>query len=534
MAGNAVLFAVDRSRVQSILTRAGWKVREKKLAVWNFFLARETEAGTIFLVTEPDHDLYIILGLTNETIQLPPYGRGGLPLFSYLNARYGISEKEDSTKFLYDTLRSHIWRTGEHAELRRFSAFNHITKCAYLSTYDGHLWKMDGTTIARCSNGEDGIFFADDDGGLPCPEIEIGPHGELLQFLTGLNFAALSPGGMTPIHQQRALMVWMLSTALPDLMPTKPLLIVEGAPGSGKSSAMQLLQLALLGKKRPTILSAKQEDDFGIILLRAPICVLDNLDGYVPWLPDAVCAYVTAGEWTRRRLYTDNEQITIRPHSFIAVASKNPVSFRREDTADRCIVLRLERRKKFQHQGKLEAKVLGQRARLLGEFIWLINQMVKTIRERTVDEEIEEVNRMADFAGMTRVVGKVLDWTTDDVENLLHSLQSERNAFINEGDSLGEILGKWIVYRPKNGPSNINREIPLNLLFAELETISEANSLQFYRTPQILSQKLRSPHLENDFVIESSNVDGHAAYRIRRRTDPQLASVPLSKKFTEE
>ena len=523
---HVILFADNRLRVKHILERPQWKVREKHMALWNYFLARETEAGSYFLVTEPDEELYIVLGLSGETIRLPPYGRGGLSFFAYLHQRYGLSEREDATKFLYATLRLYVFQQGDHVELRRFSVYNLKTQAAYLSSYDGGSWRMSGDTPPeRIGNGEDGVFFADDDGGQPCTP-DVGNHGVLIPALTSINFAETSPGGMTPTHQQRALIVWLFMLAFPDLMPTKPLLIVEGAPGSGKSSCTQIIQLALMGMKRPIILQKNKEDDFGIILLRSPICVLDNLDSYLEWLPDAVCAYATSAQWTRRKLYSDNEEVTIRPHAFIAVASKNPASFRREDTADRCIVLRLERLKAFTKQQKRETQILQQRDKLFGEYLWYINEIVKVLRTGVFDEDVMEVNRMADFASMARVVGRVLAWPEEEIEDFLRSLQSERDAFINEGDSLVEILHKWIAYRPKEGPSNVGRELPLNGLFAELETIAQAYSLPFYKTPQMLQQKLRSPHLEGEFVVQVLHVDKHQSFKIWRRTDARLSTVP--------
>jgi hypothetical protein len=151
--------------------------------------------------------------------------------------------------------------------------------------------------------------------------------------------------------------------------------------------------------------------------------------------------------------------------------------------------------------------------------------MVKVMQEQVVDEDAEEDNRMADFAGMARIVGQVMGWTEEDIEDLLAALQKERNAFINEADPLIDILSKWIVYKPAGGQNSIGREIALNTLFSELEAIAQVHSLPFYKSATMLAQKLRSPHLETDFIIRSIYVDNHQTYKIWRRTDPQLAVV---------
>ena len=154
-----------------------------------------------------------------------------------------------------------------------------------------------------------------------------------------------------------AFIVWIFALALPDMMPTKPILLLEGAMGSGKTAAVQLLQYALMGESRPMILQRNKEDDFGVLLLRSPIALFDNTDSYIDWVPDAICAYTTAGVWNKRRLYTDDESMVIKPHAFIAIASKNPASFRREDVADSCVILRLVRRSEFSSIKALVQKV---------------------------------------------------------------------------------------------------------------------------------------------------------------------------------
>ncbi len=294
------------------------------------------------------------------------------------------------------------------------------------------------------------------------------------------------------------------------------------------SSAVQLLQIALMGETKPIILSRNKEDDFGVILLRSPICVFDNLDAYVEWVPDAICAYTTAGKWTRRKLFTDAEEITLKPHAFIAVASKNPASFRREDVADRCLILRLERRTQFLSFQGLEADVRWLRPQIFGEYLHYINLIVAEIRAGGLGEVIGESHRMADYAAFGRVVAKILGWENGAVDDLLEALRGEQAAFISEEDPLSELLDKWLSLRTKNGPSNIGRHIDLFTLHKELESISQINGITYYKSARTLAQKLRSPHIERDFIVLMTAPDGHKSYQIWRKSDARLSSVPMS------
>ena len=502
-------------------------------AVWNFIITKEIELGTQFLVASGGAgELYAVLGETQAVIRLSASGRGGA-WHHYCHTAYGIGEREAAARFVYDALRAYAFEHGTHVELRRFSAFNTNTRTGYLSAYNGRMWKLDGAAISVETVGEDGVFFADDDGGLPVADVDIGNHGILLDRLTDINFAPCGLSGITPTQQRMALIVWIFALAFPDLMPTKPILLLEGTQGAGKSASMQLLQLALMGAARPMILSRNKEDDFGVLLLRSPIAVFDNTDSYIEWVPDAICAYTTAGLWNKRKLFTDDESMTIRPHAFIAIASKNPASFRREDVADRCVILRLERRSVFTSFQALKESIATDRPRLLGEYLWYVGQIIEALRAGAGATE-HETHRMADFAALARVVGHVLGWAAQDVSDLMLALQGERDAFINEEDPLIDLLVKWVGYRRRDGRANFGRLITATELHTELGTLAAADQIELKYSARTLAQKIRSPHIERVLHVESSVVGGHKAYKFWRHTDPRLEIVPAEPMITEE
>lgn len=489
----------------------------KQLALFSYILEQEAIAGTRYM--RAGNGLYIYLGMTAEVISMSTRGDR---LGAYLHQVYGVMPdvlgKSCTTQLLLYAA-THAVKTN----LRRFVAFDNETKTAYVSTYDGQMWKLTGGTPDLVPNGEDDVFFIDDDGGTHT-EVDIGPHGILLDRLTNINYAETGVGGMLPEQQRMALTVWLFMLGFPDLMPTKPLLIVEGTQGSGKSAAVQLIQLAILGASKPMILSKNKEDDFGVLLLRSPIAVFDNTDAFIEWVPDAICAYTTLGYWVKRKLYSDDDEAIIKPHAFVAVASKNPASFRRSDVADRSIILRLERRDTFRSFQELQGEIIALRPQLLGEWIWYVNQLVHRMRVYADDALQTEVTRMADFAKFARVIGEQLNWASDDVVGLMAALAAERDAFIDEDDPLVDLLHKWIVYKG-GGYSSIGRERTLYELHAELEGIAQANEITYYKSARTLAQNIRSPHIERDFIVEIVIKGRRKVYKIWRKTDPRLTSL---------
>jgi len=519
--------AEHRFRVNRILNDKRFNERERWQAIWNYVLTQEIVNGTQFLAAT-DGGLYAVLGGTNEVIPLPRAGRGGDRWHGYFHAKYGISEREKPAKFLYDVLRHYVTMQGTKVDLRRFATFKADTITAYLSAYNGQMFKIESETeISTIPNGEDGVFFADDDRGEPC-EPDIGQHGILIDRLTDLNFASSGLSGITPEQQKMALIIWLFALALPDLMPTKPILLVEGVKGSGKTTSVTLAQLVLMGAERPLLLERNREDDFLVILLRAPIALFDNVDSYIDWVPDKIAAYATGVAQEKRRLYTDDEAVVVRPHSFIAISARNPASFRRDDVADRCVILRLERRSGFTGMRLLKRQILDDRPRLFGEYLWYLGRIISELRQMDEAGEefgLHETHRMADYAALGRVVGRVLGWEQEAVDDLMTALQRERDAFINEEDPLIDLLGKWLSYRPRNGPSNIGRPVNVFQLHAELETLAQAGGLMWKDSPRTLAQKLRSDHIETELHVEMYTEGGHKIYRIRRRSDPRLEVV---------
>jgi len=517
-------------RIHNLLTiRSKQTTRDKHITIWRYILDVEDTFGTTFM-SSVDGNLYGYFGMLNEILLLPTTHKGGDRITSYLHQVYGLIQTEPSGKFIYAALRNHAISHAAKAELRRFAVYDTAANTAYLSNYKGQMWKLDGSEAPELvNNGTDDVYFIDDDGGVTV-DPEFGPNGLLLDKLTDLNFTP-GLGGITPEQQRMALTIWIFMLAFPDLMPTKPILIVEGTPGAGKSAGTQLLQLALLGVSKPMILSKNKEDDFGVLLLRSPIAIFDNTDSYIEWVPDAICAYATLGYWVKRKLYSDASEVQIRPHAFIAIASKNPASFRREDVADRCVILRLERREKFVKFQQLQREISELRPKLLGEYMWYVNEIIKRLRANYTAEAAEETTRMADFASFARTVGDVMGWDPEAVAALMDGLASERDAFVNEEDSLVELLHKWIVYRPQ-GFSNIGRERSLFELHAELESMAQANTLPYYKSARTLAQKIRSPHVARDFDVQFDVSGGKKTYKIWRKNDPKLGSVPAV--FAEE
>lgn len=464
---------------------------------------------------------------------------------------YGLNAKDrEVTPKITLALASFTLWNGAKMQPRRWTAY--IDGALHLSRYDGTVmrltgagveeddrgWLVDdvwrarqgqppGTTPLRFDIEDNGVsvLFADDDNGSVPADVEIGRNGSLWRLLRGITWSPETVGKMKSRHQVQALMIWMLASAFPDIFPTKPILMIEGAPGSGKSTLLQMIQQALFGSIDPFTVSEDGERDFWVTLLRSPIMVLDNTDEPIKWLPDAICAYCTRGYKAERRLHTNTGKVEIRPQSFVAVASKDPKSFRREDTADRTIVLRIESR--FANGGPggdsgqaIFQQIAAARPQIYGEWLYYLNRVVAALRLEPIRRTS---SRLGDFEIFAYAACRALGWQSSVVvPDLMAALARERTAFAAEADIVLDVINDWMAY-----PQNEGRQVSIRDFYRELAALAETNSKPFVKTPQALAQRLRAPHVRVMYTIEEAIVSDRRLYTIwpPRPPDPGPADV---------
>lgn len=482
----------------------------KSQAVFTYIWKTEESDGGLWICARDPMDSFLLISLTNRLVRI---ASNDADFTSWLLWKYGLNVTDGLTRHVIEALRATTRITGAIRDLKRFTYYDTTNKLLYVSKYDGTCWQLDGQRVTVVKNGT-GCLFLDDDGGKPeTDEVVPYPHGILLDKLVShLNY--VTDGGMTADQQRLALTVWIFMIAFPDLMETKPMLLVEGAPGSGKTTAIRLIKYAVHGDSKPMTLRSDDESDFFIQLLTSPIALLDNVDNFIKWLQDAVCAYVTGAEVKKRKLYTDAGSITIRPASFLAIASKNPLTFRRDDVADRCILVRLARRDDNSIVGDLLRYVDKYRAELLGEWLYYLNQIVALIREGA-GKNVRYNHRMADFAYIAHLVGRVTHRTPEEVEDMLHALQLERESFSTENDVLVDLLDVWL-----SSEANNQRDVTAGNLHAELCAIAKLRQREYKSSPMSLAHRLtRDIAVGKHFIVVTTpGRAGIKNYRIRRAT----------------
>src|SRR5436190_6421552 len=291
-----------------------------------------TTDGNLLFFRDPDHRLYDIEEKTFE--------------------RYLIQLTDNVTGLRHQWLPRHqAWVRFNAAEVTtHFLAYNDgpDLNVIAVNTVDGHMMRRKrGGKWERVPNGTDRILFLTPPEFLSPwqPDFENGGTGKDLDWLGSLGHFA-DDGPLSIEDQRRLLRVWLLHLFVPALNPNHPIPLHEGVTGSGKSVLGESIGRWLTGPEfevmdLPSGDAAKAEESLKIALCKRPLVVIDNVDSPAAFLEDFLCRYATGVRMSRRRLYTNAEEVHFVPRAGLIVTSRDP-HFRREDVARRLLPIRFQ------------------------------------------------------------------------------------------------------------------------------------------------------------------------------------------------
>ncbi len=186
---------------------------------------------------------------------------------------------------------------------------------------------------------------------------------------------------------------WLLSCLVPD--GPKPILVLTGEKGAGKSSAAALLKRLVDPTKAPKLTSVGGPRQMATAALGRWVLVFDNLSYLSAEQQDLLCCVSTGAGFSHRALYTDLEEIFLeyrRPQILTGV----DLVPTRSDLLDRSILVRLDR---IPDELRLPEAALEQlMAELLpGIYGALLDLLATGIRNLPTTKPAK-LPRMADFA----------------------------------------------------------------------------------------------------------------------------------------
>lgn len=349
---------------------------------------------------------------------------------------------------------------AEERDVVKVAAWDKDAQVLRVSRFDGAVYVLDGERITQEDNGEHALF---DDASWWQPYT---PNLERTSG-TALRWATEDIAWFEDKYKMHALgyRVWVLTTFFSELCPTRPLLVFLGEKGSGKTMMLRIFMQLLFGPSAQVTGVPDKPDGFTAAASANHILVLDNLDHFTVWLRDKLAMLATGGTDQCRRLYTTNEVLTVRYRCWLAFTARTPDTLKRDDLADRLLLLPTRAIPDDQRQPERHflEQVEAIRDDWWGDVLLALNGIVASIRRGGL--AITSELRMADWESLGRLVAKN-EGQEHLWEEFVRHLKLQQSGFLLSDDPLVEGLDQWI----KN-PENHGRKVKARELHSELAEI---------------------------------------------------------------
>jgi hypothetical protein len=187
--------------------------------------------------------------------------------------------------------------------------------------------------------------------------------------------------------------------------------LLFGIQGSGKTLLFKILRRLFDPSSIEVLSMPRDEREHVQQLDHHWLALYDNITSMPTWISDRLCRATTGGGFSKRELYSDDEDITYNFKRCIGLNGIN-ITAQRGDLLDRSLLIPLEHIKN--EERKTEAKLLADfeknKASILGGFL---DTLVKAIQlYPTV--KTNYLFRMADFTRWGCAIAKALDKTEEE------------------------------------------------------------------------------------------------------------------------
>lgn len=156
--------------------------------------------------------------------------------------------------------------------------------------------------------------------------------GSLSDFLTFTNVA--NP------QQELLLLTYLVVCLIPDI--PRAMLLVHGDQGSAKSTLMKFIRSLIDPSHVPLLTPPESPKELVQFASHNYALMLDNLTSMPTWLSDAMCRVITGDGFSKRQLFTDDEDVLYAYKRASAISGITQVSDK-PDLLDRSLLLELNR-----------------------------------------------------------------------------------------------------------------------------------------------------------------------------------------------
>ncbi|MEQ2465133.1 hypothetical protein [Niallia hominis] len=301
------------------------------------------------------------------------------------------------------------------------------------------------------------------------------------------------------------------------LIPSIPhaVLVFSGEKGASKSTSMRLTRQVVDPAVQDLLTMPNSLQDLALSLANNYMPSFDNLDGLSAEKSDLLCIASTGGGFSKRTLFTDDDETLLDLRRCVGLTGINVV-VTRADLIDRSIIIELDRIPEDERKEERDVwdAFEKDRARIVGGALQaLANAM--TIYPKI---KLDKLPRMADFTRWGYAIAEVLGYGG---ERFLEAYRKNRNQSNEEAISSHPVAATVVALMKDRQTWSGS----VASLLSELERVAEQEKINtkvktFPKAAHILSRRLKE--------VKSNLEDVGITFDIRHAGDSKKVSIKKS------
>ncbi len=282
-------------------------------------------------------------------------------------------------------------------------------------------------------------------------------NGDIFALLPFVNLANSEAGNL--------LLIYIVTCFIPDI--PHPIPILYGPQGASKTTLARALCRLIDPSEVEVLSTPNTPTDLIQQLSHHWFAFYDNVSGLPLWASDALCRSVTGEGFSKRELYSDDEDVIYSFRRCIGLNGIN-IAAKKPDLLDRSILLKLERISKEKREGEqgLWERFEAVRPAIMGGIFDALSKAIATRPSIT----LKQVPRMADFTLWGCATAMALGTTAEDFIAVYFKNIGEQHEEAIQENSVGTAMIVLMADRTDWEGSSSS-------LLRELETIAEEQKI---------------------------------------------------------
>jgi hypothetical protein len=212
----------------------------------------------------------------------------------------------------------------------------------------------------------------------------------------------------------------------------KAILMLHGEPNSAKTTLLELIKMLIDPCSTRTLTCRNESDELAQLFSHNYLPYFDNLSYISDWMSDAFCRAVTGDSFSKRKLYTDNEDIFYTFMRCIGFSGVN-IAASKSDLLNRGLIIELERipSDRQRQVNKIWKDFDEIKPQLLG---YIFDTLAKVLNIRQTSHiEVKGLPRLADWAETCELISRCMGYKDNQfIEAFRRNVKLQNEAAIED------------------------------------------------------------------------------------------------------